>query len=132
MRYTIAQVSKRTGIGVHTLRYYDKEGLLPFVERTSSGIRSFKESDFGWLKTITCMKKTDMPIKRIKEYIDLAMKGDETLEARLEIIVNQKKALEEKIEEMNSFMETIENKIVYLKTALEAGTEDIHRKKTNP
>ena len=129
MRWTIAQASKRTGIGVHTLRYYDKEGLLPFVERTSAGIRSFKESDFGWLKTITCMKKTGTPIKHIKEYIDLAMQGDETLKARLEIIINQKKALTEKIEEMNSFMETINNKIVYLQTAIDAGTEDIHRKK---
>lgn len=66
MDYTIGEVAKIINISPHTLRFYDKEGLLPFVERSESGIRRFKEEDFGKLMIIECLKKTGMPIKDIK------------------------------------------------------------------
>lgn len=65
------------------LRYYDKEGLLPFVERSSGGIRMFRETDIEWLQVIGCMKKAGMSIRDIRRYIELAMQGDDTIETRL-------------------------------------------------
>ena len=72
MAYTIGEMAKRLGVPASTLRYYDKEGLLPFVERSAGGIRVFRESDFEWLRIIECLKKTGMSIKNIREYIELA------------------------------------------------------------
>ena len=63
MAYTIGEMSKMLNVSSSTIRYYDKEGLLPFVERSSGGIRMFKESDFEWLSIIECLKKADIPEK---------------------------------------------------------------------
>ena len=70
MAYSISEVAQKLNLTVYTLRYYDKEGLMPFVERTPSGTRLFKESDIGALKVIECLKSTGMPIKEIKSFID--------------------------------------------------------------
>ena len=68
MVYTVGEMAKRLGVAPSTLRYYDKEGLLPFVERSSGGIRVFKDSDYEWLNVIGCLKKTGMPLKYIKSF----------------------------------------------------------------
>ena len=73
MIYTVGEMAQKLGVPASTLRYYDKEGLLPFVERSSGGIRMFRESDFEWLQIIRCMKKAGMSIKDIRQYIELAM-----------------------------------------------------------
>ena len=70
-------MAKLLNIPGSTLRYYDKEGLLPFVERSSGGIRMFQEKDYEWLKVISCLKKAGMSLKDIREYINLAMQGDD-------------------------------------------------------
>ena len=67
--YTIGQKSEMFQLPISTLRYYDKEGLLPFVERSEGGIRMFKDSDIEWLNIIECLKKTGMSIKEIKKFI---------------------------------------------------------------
>ena len=72
MVYTVGEAAKRLGLSPSTLRYYDKEGLLPFVERSSGGIRMFQEKDFEWLQVIECMKKAGMPIKDIRQYLELS------------------------------------------------------------
>ena len=69
MTYTVGQMAKMLGLAGSTLRYYDKEGLLPFVERSSGGIRMFREKDYEWLQIIECLKKAGMSIKDIKKYI---------------------------------------------------------------
>ena len=71
--YTIGQVSELFGLPISTLRYYDKEGLLPFVERSPGGIRLFRETDVEWLNVIGCLKSAGMSIGDIREYIRLAM-----------------------------------------------------------
>lgn len=118
MGYSIAQASKITGISVYTLRYYDKEGILPFVRRTASGIRDFQENDLEWLKIITCLKKTGMSIKHIKNYMELSLKGDETNSERLNIFYEQKKELEKKMLELEECMKMINYKIDYYKNAM--------------
>ena len=128
MGYTIAEASKRTGISIHTLRYYDKEGILPFVSRTPSGIRDFKESDFEWLTVISCLKKTGMPIKNIKKYIEMCIEGDPTIADRLEVFNGQKALLGAKMAELQACMDMINYKIWYYETAAKAGTTSIHKK----
>ena len=83
MMYTVGEMAKLLNIPGSTLRYYDKEGLLPFVERSSGGIRMFQEKDYEWLKVISCLKKAGMSLKDIREYINLAMQGDDTIDERL-------------------------------------------------
>ena len=70
MVYTIGDMAKMLGVPASTLRYYDKEGLLPFVARSSGGIRQFRESDIEWLRVIGCMKKAGMSIKDIRQYLE--------------------------------------------------------------
>ncbi|MEK9198288.1 MerR family transcriptional regulator [Ureibacillus sp. 179-F W5.1 NHS] len=125
--YTISEVAKQLNLTVYTLRYYDKEGLLPFVERTSSGIRMFKESDIEALKVIECLKSTGMPIKEIKNFIDWCSDGDSTLQQRYDMFIERKASVEAQMEELKKTLELIDHKCNYYKTALEAGTEDVHK-----
>lgn len=130
MGYTIAQAAERMGLTAHTLRYYEKEGLLPFVERNAQGNRDFKESDFEWLDVISCLKSSGMPIKNIKAFIDWCLQGDGTLEKRLNVFLEHKKVVEAKMEELQKHMDKINYKIWYYETAIKAGTEAIHEKNT--
>ncbi|GIM28394.1 MerR family transcriptional regulator [Clostridium polyendosporum] len=127
MTYTIRQVAEKMGVTVPTLRYYDKEGLLPFVDKKPDGTRVFKDEDFQGLAIITCMKNSGTPIKDIKRYMDLCTEGDSTLKERLEIFLERKEAVQKQMEELNKVMETINHKIWYYETAIEAGTEAVHK-----
>ena len=124
MMYTVGEMAKILGVPASTLRYYDKEGLLPFVERTSGGIRMFKEQDYEWLKVIECMKKAGMPIKTIKDYIDLALEGDTTIHKRLELFRKQKQILEEEMRSLQHTLDVLEYKCWYYETAESAWTVD--------
>lgn len=127
MNYTIREVAEKMGVTVPTLRYYDKEGLLPFVDKKPNGTRVFKDEDFQWLSIITCMKNSGMPIKDIKKFMDFCNGGDNTLKERLEIFIERKEAVQKQMEELNKVMETINHKIWYYETAIEAGTEAVHK-----
>lgn len=130
MAYTIGEAAERCGVTAHTLRYYDKEGLMPYVERSSGGIRQFKEEDFEWLAIITCLKDSGVPVKKIKEFVDWCMTGDLTIESRLEFLKAHKKDVEKQMAELQKNMELIDYKIWYYETAAEAGTTAIHKKNT--
>ncbi|AUS25133.1 MerR family transcriptional regulator [Paenibacillus polymyxa] len=125
--YSISEVAKELNLTAYALRYYDKEGLMPFVERTSSGTRLFKESDIDALKIIECLKSTGMPIKEIKNFIDWCSGGDSTLQQRYDMFIERKATVEAQMEELKKTMEVIEHKCLYYKTALDAGTENIHK-----
>lgn len=122
MVYTVGEAAKRLGLSPSTLRYYDKEGLLPFVERSSGGIRMFQEKDFEWLQVIECMKKAGMPIKDIRQYIEMALQGDSTIEARLDLFRHQQKVVEQQMVELQHTMEMLRYKCWYYETAMAAGT----------
>ncbi|GAB1154890.1 MerR family transcriptional regulator [Paenibacillus illinoisensis] len=128
MTYSISEVAKELNLTVYTLRYYDKEGLMPFVERTPSGVRKFKESDIDFLKIIQCLKLTGMPIKDIKDFIEWCSEGDSTLQERYDMFIERKASVEAQMEELRKTMEVIEHKCDYYKTAIAAGTEAIHKK----
>ena len=71
MLYTVGEMAKVMGLPASTLRYYDQEGILPFVERSNGGIRMFADKDYEWLKVIECLKKSGLSIKEIRAYICL-------------------------------------------------------------
>ena len=96
--YTIGQVSERFDLPVSTLRYYDKEGLLPFVERLPGGIRMFQDTDLEWLQITCCMKKAGMSIRDIRQYIEQAQRGDDTIVLRLAMFRRQREFLPDRQE----------------------------------
>lgn len=122
MAYTIGQMAKLFGISASTLRYYDKEGLLPFVRRSASGIRSFDEKDFEWLYIIECLKKAGMSIGEIRQYIVLALEGDATIEERLALFEQRKKRLAEQMTELRHTMEVLDYKCWFYRTACAIGS----------
>ena len=127
MLYTVGEMAKRLGIAPSTLRYYDKEGLLPFVERSGSGIRMFKDSDYEWLQIIECLKKTGMQLKDIRVFVEMAMEGDYTIEPRLALIRQQREAVLAQIEALQETLRTLDFKCWYYETAKAAGTTDVPR-----
>lgn len=125
MVYTVGEMAKRLEVPASTLRYYDKEGLLPFVERSSGGIRMFRDSDFEWLQVIGCMKKAGMSIRDIRQYIQLALQGDDTIDTRLKMFQHQREVLVQQMAEMQHTLETVEYKCWFYETAKAAGTVDV-------
>lgn len=117
MTYTIGEMSKMLNVSSSTIRYYDKEGLLPFVERTEGGIRVFKEKDYEFLKIIHCLKATGMQIKDIRKFILLVIQGDKTIDARLKLFQNQKNEVEKQIKQLEEALDTIKFKCWYYETA---------------
>lgn len=126
MLYSVSEAAKRIGVAPSTLRYYDSEGLLPFVERSSGGIRMFKEDDFGWLEIIECLKQTGLPIKEIKEFIDWCLEGDSTIVKRLDLIEHQREIVENKIEKLKDTLRLLDYKCWYYEVAKEAGSCTVH------
>ncbi|CUP86565.1 transcriptional regulator [Clostridium baratii] len=109
---TIKEVSERFNLSPDTLRYYERIGLIPPINRNKSGIRDYTEEDCGWIEFIKCMRNAGLPIEVLIEYVNLFQKGDETIEARKEILIEQRKQLEEKINEMKRTIERLDNKIL--------------------
>lgn len=126
MAYTISEAAEKSGIGPHTIRFYDRQGLLPFMNRGSGGNRQFSDLDMECLEIISTLKATGMKIKEIKKYLDLCTLGDVALEQRLQFMQNHKAEVERQMDEIRKYMELIGYKIWYYETAIKAGTEDIH------
>lgn len=127
MGYTIKEAAQLLNLPATTLRYYDKEGLLPFVTRLDSGHRSFSEEDMAMLRVIECLKKTGMPIKEIRQFTDWVQQGDASLSQRYELFLARRQVVETQLAELQAALELIDHKCWYYETALAAGTEQIHR-----
>lgn len=102
MVYTVGEMAKMLEVPASTLRYYDKEGLLPFVERSPGGMRMFQEKDFEWLQVIGCLKKAGMPLRDIRVYIELAMQGDDTIGERLALFEHQREVQREQMQQLDA------------------------------
>lgn len=127
MAYTISEVSELMDISIYTLRYYDKEGLLPNLDRSLGGSRLFSEEDLGWLGMIKCLKASGLPLKDIKTFLELYQGGDPTLPQRFELFKERRAVVMNQIKELEKILETIDYKYWYYETAIEAGTEDVHK-----
>ncbi len=121
--YTIGQVSEMFHLPVSTLRYYDKEGLLPNIERVS-GIRKFGEREIEALRVIECLKKSGLEIKQIKQFMQWCTEGSATYPKRKELFETQKKQVEEEIERLNKVLDMLRFKCWYYGEAIRDGNED--------
>lgn len=117
MAYTIGEMAKLLKVAPSTLRYYDKEGLLPFVGRSEGGIRIFQDKDFEFLQIIHCLKAAGMQIKDIRKFIALVMQGDETIDARLALFEKRKKEVETQMLQLQETLDTLRFKCWYYETA---------------
>lgn len=131
MTYTIGEVAKMLNISISTLRYYDKEGLLPTVKRTSGNIRMFDEQDIEGLQVMECLKTTGMSLKDIKQFFYWCLKGDDTIKKRYELFEQQRLKTKDKIHELEQALKRIEYKCEFYKAAMERGTTDIPEIKSN-
>lgn len=127
MFYTVGEMAKILNTTPSTLRYYDKEGLLPFVERSESGIRMFKDSDYEWLLVIDCLKNTGMGIRDIKRFIEMVIAGDSTIKERLEMMKKQRESVKEQMAKLQQTLDTLDYKVWYYSTAEKAGTTAVPR-----
>lgn len=114
------------GMSPHTLRYYSKEGLLPFVDRSASNVRMFSDDDFEWIFLINCLKKSGMSIKDIRRFIELALEGDATLSDRLEMFAAQQQEVERQIAELEDVLDVLKYKRWRYETSVSAGTAAVH------
>ena len=117
---TIAEVSKKYNLTQDTLRYYEKIGLLPEVPRTKSGIRNFDEKSCKWIEFIKCMRSAGMPIEVLITYMDLFKQGKSTASKRKELLLEQRKVMMAKQEEIRKTLEKLDYKIK-LYDEIEAG-----------
>jgi DNA-binding transcriptional MerR regulator len=108
---TIAEVSKKFDLSQDTLRYYERIGLFPEVNRKKSGIRNYTEEDCKWIEFIKCMRNAGLPIEVLIEYVTLFKQGNETIEARKELLIEQRKQLTEKMEDIKKTIERLDFKI---------------------
>ena len=122
MSYTISEAAEKTGLPPSTIRFYDKEGLLPNIKR-KNGIRVFEDMDLRLTGLLTCLKNTGMPIKRIRDYVELTSKGDDTLQERYEIIKAQRQFVLDQIEQLQYYLEELDFKDWYYNKALATGSE---------
>jgi DNA-binding transcriptional MerR regulator len=107
----IAEVAERYDISADTLRYYERIGLIPPVTRTEGGIRDYQDSDMGWVEFARCFRSAGVGVEALIEYVSLYRQGDATVEARREIIVEQRDRLAERIDQMTLALERLDYKI---------------------
>ncbi|MGL4772432.1 MAG: MerR family transcriptional regulator, partial [Clostridium sp.] len=116
--YSIKEASDRLNVSIHTLRYYEKEGLTPFVNRDKNGVRVYTDVDIEWIYMIRCLRDTDMPISMIREYIALYMEGEHTLEKRREIMYSYQSFVNNRIKTMETCLKHINKKLEYYDMAV--------------
>lgn len=124
MLYTVGEMAKVIGVPASTLRYYDKEGILPFVGRSNGGIRMFTDKDYEWLKVVECLKKSGLSIKEIKAFTEMIDRGDDSLHERLELFRSRRDSVKKQMEEMQETLDFLEFKCWYYEEAIEDGTEN--------
>lgn len=120
--YSIGQVSEELAIPPSTIRYYEAQGLLPEVERTEGGVRSFTDKDLDWMRLIGHLKLSGMTISEIREFTSLYREGDKTIEARRALVHKRREEVLAQLEELKDTLDFITYKCWYYDTASEAGT----------
>lgn len=118
MECSIKEAAEHVGLTVHTVRYYEQEGLLPSLKRDQHQNRVFTESDLDWLQFIRCLRDTGMSIAEMRQFVELSLEGNHTIQDRLRIMQNHKQTIEDKISEMQRFLQKIEGKIAWYQTKL--------------
>lgn len=107
----IAEVSEKFNVSPDTLRYYERIGLIPRVNRNKNGVRDYTVEDLGWVEFTKCMRNVGLSIEGLTKYVELFQQGDITLEARQEILIEERNQLRTRMEEMQKTLERLDNKI---------------------
>lgn len=127
-KLSIQQAAKKLGLTPYTLRYYDKEGLVPQLNRDKSGARVYSEQDVQWLELICCLKNSGMPLKDIREFMELCLQGQKTCEERREMLQKHRENIMCKIKELECSLCVVDYKIAHYK---EVGIFHIDDRKQN-
>ena len=123
MPYTVGEMAKQIGVAPSTLRYYDKEGLFPNMQRVG-GIRKFDEKEINALRMIECLKKSGLEIKDIKQFMDWCSMGSSTYPQRQQLFIKQKAAVEQEISRMEKVLDMLRFKCWYYEQAIKDGSEN--------
>lgn len=127
---TIAEVSKRYDLTSDTLRYYERVGLIPNVNRTAGGIRNYQEEDCKWIEFIKCLRSAGLPIDVLIEYVRLFQLGDSTIEDRKALLIAQRGQLVQRIAEMQETLKRLDYKIDYYENFIIPNESQLSVKKT--
>lgn len=114
----IMQVSEQYGLSSDTLRYYERVGLIPPVNRNGSGIRDYNELDLRRVEFIKCMRGAGLPVEVLIEYVAMVQQGDKTIEARKEILMEQRELLMTRMQEMQKTLDILNHKIEVYENAV--------------
>ena len=112
---TIAEAAEVSGVSAHTLRYYERAGLIGDVDRAASGHRRYGDEDLAWIHTIQCLRATGMPIRDIRRYAELARSGEQNWEARLALLEQHRAAVQSQLDEVRGHLAFIDRKITTYK-----------------
>jgi DNA-binding transcriptional MerR regulator len=117
---TISEAAERTGLTRHTLRYYERDGLMLGVGRAGSGHRRYSERDLGWIELITKLRATGMPIRDVRRYAELVRAGDGNEDERLLLLRAHRERVRSQLDTMATYLDAIEMKISYYASAADA------------
>lgn len=123
---TIAEVSKQYDLTQDTLRYYERVGMIPPVNRTSGGLRDYTEGDLKWVELAKCLRSAGLPVEVMIEYLRLTQEGNETIPARRELLLKQREQLLEQKRAIESTLERLDFKIGRYERAMETGVLSWH------
>lgn len=118
---TISEVSEKYGLSADTLRYYERVGMIPQINRTPSGLRDFTEIDCRWVELAKCMRGAGLPVEVMIEYVRLVQQGDQTIEARRDLLVEQRITLLAQKAAIENTLEKLNYKIERYEEAVETG-----------
>ena len=117
--YTIQEVCEKTGLSAHTLRYYEKEGLLTDIQRSQGGFRQYSDENLERLGLICCLKNTGMPLQEIARFLQLSRQGDSTLEERVQLLKSHRAKIIERMDEMQQYLNKITWKVNFFSEKLQ-------------
>ena len=110
---TVQQVAEKTGLSEHTLRYYERVGLIPPIQRASNGHRRYTDEDIGWLNFVKRLRSAGMPIAQVQRYVMLQQQGGSTLAERLDMLREHRRAVQQQIDELSEHLQVLDYKIEY-------------------
>ena len=125
---TITEVRKLYDITPDTLRYYERIGLIPKIHRNKNGIRDYTQEDCNWVEFIKCMRNAGLPIETLIDYVTMFQQGDSTIDARKELLTEQRKVLEKKIKDMNETLGRLNHKIELYEKGLMINEKELREK----
>ncbi|OPH58365.1 MerR family transcriptional regulator [Paenibacillus ferrarius] len=111
MGFTIGDVAEQTGLSMHTLRYYENEGIVPNVKRNEGGTRIYEQKDIEWLEFVCCLRNTGMTIAELKGFVGLVLQGHETIDERMRMLDRQMERIQTQIDQLTVYRTMVDKKM---------------------